>query len=129
MKKSDCYRDEARVRHMFQALDKVLEKSRGLSRADLVEGEDNTELIIHYLTILGEAANNVSSEFCSLHPEVDFKNMAGLRHKLVHDYANIDMDVIWEVVTCDVPSQYPLLKALCDSIPAPQMPGNVDEFR
>ena len=123
------YRDESRIRHMCNALEKVVEKSRGIHRADLIEGEDNTELIIHYLTILGEASNNVSAEFAIKHPEIDFKAMAGLRHKLVHDYANIDMDIIWDIVSNDVPVQYPLVRALCDSLPIPATPENIDDFR
>ena len=122
------YRDESRIRHMCNALEKVVEKSRGIHRADLIEGEDNTELIIHYLTILGEASNNVSAEFASKHPEIDFKAMAGLRHKLVHDYANIDMDIIWDVIKNDIPVQYLAVKALADSMPVPAKPDNIDEF-
>jgi len=92
------YRDESRIRHMYMALGKIVEKSAGLTREDLVLGEDNTELIIHYLTILGEAANNVSEAFVQAHPDIDFVAMAGARHRLVHDYANIDLDVISRMV-------------------------------
>ena len=122
------YRDESRIRHMCFALSKVVEKSAGLTREDLAEGEDNTELIIHYLTILGEAANNVSEEFVKAHPDIDFAAMAGVRHRLVHDYANIDLDSIWEIVSRDVLRQYPQVKALSDSLPLPDVPPNLDEF-
>ena len=122
------YRDESRVRHMCRALSKIVEKSAGLTRESLVEGEDNTELIIHYLTILGEAANNVSAEFVKKHTDIDFAAMAGVRHRLVHDYANIDLDIIWEIVSQDVPRQYPRVKALADSFPDPVTPPNVSEF-
>ena len=122
------YRDESRIRHMANALAKIFEKSQGVTRKDLVEGEDNTELIIHYLTILGEASNNISDDYAASHPEIDFKGMAGLRHKLVHDYANIDMDIIWDVIKNDIPVQYPVVKALADSIPVPAKPDNIDEF-
>jgi uncharacterized protein with HEPN domain len=122
------YRDESRVRHMCRALAKIVEKSTGLTRESLVEGEDNTELIIHYLTILGEAANNVSDEFAQRYPDIDFAAMAGVRHRLVHDYANIDLDIIWEIVSQDVPRQYPRVKALAESLPEPATPPNVSEF-
>lgn len=123
------YRDESRIRHMCFALAKVVEKARGLSRESLVEGEDNTELIIHYLTILGEAANNISRPFAHMHDDIDFAAIAGLRHRLVHDYANIDLDIIWEIVSKDVPRLYPRIKALVDSIPLPEVPPNIDEFK
>ena len=123
-----AYRDESRIRHMANALAKIAEKSQGLERKDLVEGEDNTELIIHYLTILGEASNNVSDAYVAAHPEIDFKGMASLRHKLVHDYANIDMDIIWDVITNDIPVQHPAVKALAETLPVPDRPENLDEF-
>ena len=122
------YRDESRIRHMANALAKIAEKSQGIERKDLVEGEDNTELIIHYLTILGEASNNVSDAYAAEHPEIDFKGMASLRHKLVHDYANIDMDIIWDVITNDIPVQHPAVKALAETLPVPDRPVNLDEF-
>ena len=128
MSDKPAYRDESRIRHMCNALAKVAEKSCGVERKDLVEGEDNTELIIHYLTILGEASNNVSAAYAAAHPEIDFKGMAGLRHKLVHDYANIDMDIIWDVIKNDIPVQYPAVKKLADSLPIPATPDNLDEF-
>ena len=85
------YRDEARVEHMHLALARLAEVFARITRDSFVEGNDAAETILYNLTILGEAANNVSREYCAAHPEVDFKDMAGLRHRLIHDYANIDM--------------------------------------
>ena len=42
--------------------------------------------------------------------------------------ANIDLDIIWEIVSRDVPRQYPQVKALSDSLPLPDVPPNLDEF-
>jgi len=128
MSVKDIYRDESRMRHISMALSKIMEKSAGLSRTDLVEGEDNTELIIHYLTILGEASNNISDDFAAAHPDIDFRGMASLRHKLVHDYANINLDLIWEVITVDIPVLAPRVKALCEAIPKPKKQDNLSEF-
>lgn len=63
-----------------------------------------------------------------MHDDIDFAAIAGLRHRLVHDYANIDLDIIWEIVSKDVPRLYPRIKALVDSIPLPEVPPNIDEF-
>ena len=98
------YRDASRIEHMYAALCRVKELSAGITRSDFVEGNNVAELILYHLIILGEAANNVSDECCKRHAEVDFRDMAGLRHKLVHDYANIDMGRIWQVLVDDVPA-------------------------
>ena len=125
---SEKYRDEARVEHMYRSIERIRQILQHVEPESFVEGNDSAELILYHLVLLGEAANNVSAEFCAANPSVDFKDMAGLRHKLVHDYANIDMDIIWDVVKNDIPVQYPVVKALADSIPVPAKPDNIDEF-
>ena len=65
------YRDASRIEHMYAALCRVMELSAGVSKADFVEGNSTAELILYHLIILGEAANNVSDEFCKQHGEID----------------------------------------------------------
>ena len=124
------YRDEARVEHMHHALARLTEVFARVSRDTFVEGNDAAEIILYNLTILGEAANNVSREYCAAHPEVDFKDMAGLRHRLIHDYANIDMDRIWFILLTDVPLWRETVDALYSTITPPptELPPNVSEF-
>ncbi|MBR4615376.1 MAG: DUF86 domain-containing protein [Kiritimatiellae bacterium] len=123
------YRDASRIEHMYAALCRVKELFAGITRAEFVEGNSTAELILYHLIILGEAANNVSDGFCELHSEVDFRDMAGLRHKLVHDYANIDMSRIWQVLVDDVPVWYESIKPVCEALPQPVgMPPNLSDF-
>ena len=124
------YRDEARVEHMHLALARLAEVFARITRDTFVEGNDAAEVILYNLTILGEAANNVSREYCAAHPEVDFKDMAGLRHRLIHGYANIDMDRIWFILLTDVPLWRETVDALYSTItPSPTgLPPNVGEF-
>ena len=123
------YRDASRIEHMYAALCRVKELFAGITRAEFVEGSSTAELILYHLIILGEAANNVSDGFCELHSEVDFRDMAGLRHKLVHDYANIDMSRIWQVLVDDVPVWYESIKPVCEALPQPVgMPPNLSDF-
>ena len=123
------YRDASRIEHMYAALCRVKELSAGIARVDFVEGNNAAELILYHLIILGEAANNVSDEFCEQHREIDFRDMAGLRHKLVHDYANIDMGRIWQVLIDDVPIWHASIKPIFEALPQPvDMPPNLSDF-
>ena len=123
------YRDASRIEHMYAALCRVKELSAGIARVDFVEGNNAAELILYHLIMLGEAANNVSDVFCKQHGEVDFRDMAGLRHKLVHDYANIDMGRIWQVLIDDVPIWHASIKPIFEALPQPvDMPPNLSDF-
>ena len=124
------YRDESRVLHMRTYLERIVKILPTLTEVEMEDGEARTERILYNLTLLGEAANNVSREYAAEHPDVDFKDMAGLRHRLVHDYANIDLSVIWKILQSDVPVWNASVSRLAESLPpSPPMPDNIDEFR
>ena len=123
------YRDEDRLLHMMRTVERIKSKMEGLERSMMREGDDCTELIIYNLQVLGEAANNISDAFCAEHPEIDFAGWAGLRHRLVHDYANIDLDIVWNAISYDLPILEELLKPIVELLPKePLLPDNMDEF-
>ena len=123
------YRDEARLEHMMRAAGRIRAQLNGLERAMLAEGDDRTELIIYNIQVLGEAANNVSEEMCAKYPEVDFKGWASMRHRLVHDYANIDLNIVWNAVCDDLPKLEKVLKPIVDALPkVPSAPENLNDF-
>jgi uncharacterized protein with HEPN domain len=68
-----------------------------------------TELV-HQLAIakavelIGEAARRVSEQTRAAHPGIDWVAIVGLRHRIVHDYRNIDLDRLWKIVRDDVPA-------------------------
>ena len=93
MTNPSLYRDDSRVRHMLDAMERIAELSRGLEREQLRRHENTTEMILFNLMVLGEAANNITREFAAQNPDVDWKGLAGVRHKIVHDYADIDIPV------------------------------------
>ena len=126
---SETYRDEARVEHMNRAIGKIRQNLAKVDAGNFVEGNDNAELILYHLVLLGEAANNVTAEYCSAHPSVDFKDMAGLRHKLVHDYANIDLGRVWTILQTDFPVWEETVGKLAATIkPVTTLPPNVSDF-
>ena len=123
------YRDEDRLAHMMRAIGRVKEQLDGLERSMMREGDNRTELIIYNLQVLGEAANNVSEATCDAYPEIDFAGWAGLRHRLVHDYANIDLDIVWNAATNELPVLESALKPIVDALPAePELPANIGDF-
>ena len=124
------YRDESRVIQMRTYLLRIVAIMPELVRSNFIDGEALTERVLYNLTILGEAANNVSREYAASHPEVDFRDMAGLRHKLIHDYANIDLNIVWDIVQHDVPHWCEAVSDLAAVLPPPpEMPKNAANYQ
>ena len=96
-------RDLVYVEHMLDMARKAVTKVRGLSREGYDADEDLRFALIHLVQVIGEAARQVSSEFTETHPEIPWANIIGMRHKVVHDYLGVDEDIVWQVVTTDLP--------------------------
>lgn len=130
MTKPELYRDDSRVRHMLDAMERILSISKGMNRDQLGHHEDNTEKILFNMMVLGEAANNISREFAERNPSVAWKDIASVRHKIVHDYADIDFDTIWDILQNDIPEEYEKVKAVAATLPPEPTtpPPNMAEF-
>jgi len=56
------------------------------------------------IVLIGEAAGRVSVGFCNAHPELPWKEMTGMRHRLVHGYDDINWSRVWQSVQDDLPT-------------------------
>lgn len=123
------YRDEARTEHMFRAIGCIRKLLPGVTRESLDEWDPVTQQLIYNIQLIGEDANNLSDDFCCAHPEIDARGWSGLRHRLIHDYANIDFGIVWNVLQCDIPQLEKALNPIVAAQPSPpELPDNLDDF-
>ena len=110
-------RDPVYVGHMLDMARKAVAKTEGVNR-DVYERDENLRLALtHLVQVIGEAARHVSREFCNEHPEIPWQEIVGMRHKVVHDYLGVDEDIVWQVVTTDLPKLIPLVERLVPPAP------------
>lgn len=67
------------------------------------------------LTVIGEAAKNVSPTFRTQHPEIPWRWMAGLRDRLVHHYFGVDYEAVWATITEDLPEMEAQVRAVVEA--------------
>lgn len=90
-----------------------------LDEAAFLASRLHQNAVIHSLAVIGEAAGKVSTAFCAEHPEVPWREITGMRHRLIHGYAEVRLDVVWAVVK----NRLPLLLATLE----PFLPPGEDE--
>ncbi len=91
--------DAVYLGHMLDIAQKALLLVKDKTRADYDRDEPLRLALAHLIQIIGEAARGVSQEFCKAHSEIPWKAIVGMRHKVVHDYMDVDEDVVWDTVT------------------------------
>jgi len=60
--------------------------------------------ILHHLTVIGEAINRLSVELRERHPEVPWRQIIAVRHRIVHAYFDLDWQILWDTATDDIPN-------------------------
>lgn len=102
------------VGHMLDCARRIEQFLAGKSRADFDADEMLRLALIHLIQTIGEAARLVSPAFQSLHPAIPWSQIIGMRRRIVHDYLNVDYDIVWQVASVDIP---PLIAALTPLAP------------
>ena len=97
------------VGHMLDTARKAMDLVKGKDRTDYNSEAAIRYALAHLLQVIGEAARRISQDFCKIHPEIPWKAIIGMRHKVVHDYMNVDEDVVWDTVQQELP---PLMEKL-----------------
>ena len=96
--------DKLFLSHILDAADAIQEYLSGLTREGFFELRMVQDAVVRQLEIIGEATRHLSKEFRSAHPAIPWSEIAGMRDKLVHDYFGVDLEIVWETASTDVPA-------------------------
>jgi len=95
--------DRERLLDVREAIERIERHTIG-GRADFDRSELIQNWVVHHLQIIGEACRALSPDVRDRHPEVPWSRIIGMRHILVHNYFEIDGDLIWSAVVADLPA-------------------------
>ena len=82
----------------------------GVSAEQFAADTEKQDAVIRRLEIIGEATRHLSAETREEIPELPFRQMRGMRNIVAHDYASVNMQIVWEVATVHVPEMVRILE-------------------
>ena len=88
----------------------------GMTRDTFVRDRKTVNAVIRSLEVMGEAAKRIPEDLRVVHPDIPWKRMAGMRDKLIHEYAGVDLDTVWIVLTEELPPLKPLIERLAKTL-------------
>lgn len=97
-------RDDATVTDLLGAASRIGRFVAGMSRDAFLEDEKTRSAVLHELLVIGEAAKRLSGAFRSANSRLPWRQMAGMRDKLIHAYDAVDLEEVWRTATVDVPA-------------------------
>ena len=104
--------DEAVLEDILAALERIMEYTVGMDSDTFLSDSKTQDAVIRNLEILGEAAKLLSTEAREMYPDIPWRDIAGTRDKLIHDYFGVNVDVVWGIVVNDLPKMLSELESI-----------------
>jgi len=95
--------DKVYLQHILDEINFILNEANNLNYDSFIESEIYTRAFSRSLEIIGEAVKSLSSGFKESHNQIEWKKIAGMRDKLIHEYFRVDYEILWDVIKNKLP--------------------------
>jgi uncharacterized protein with HEPN domain len=95
--------DTVYLKHILDAISKIEDYTERVDYDSFVKNTLVQDGVIRQIEIIGEATKRLSGKFREKYSHIEWKKIAGMRDKLIHNYLGVDIDGVWDVLKTDIP--------------------------
>jgi len=100
------------INDLIEACEDILSFTEGISYTEFVGDKRTVNAVVRSLEVIGEATKKLPTTFRNNYPNIPWKQMAGMRDKLIHEYFGVDKEMLWQVIQRHIPNILPLIKEI-----------------
>jgi len=101
---------------MIEAINRIELYTNELSYQDFLEKIETQDAVVRNFEIIGEAVKNISKKMKTLYNNVQWKEIAGMRDKVIHFYFGVNWDIVWKAAKDDLPQLKEKIKKILKKI-------------
>ncbi len=91
------------LRHILDESDFLISNAHGITKRQFLANDTLKRAFVRSLEIIGEASKKVPADLKQKFPQIEWRSMAGMRDRLIHDYFGVDYELVWDVVRKKIP--------------------------
>lgn len=91
------------LQHIIECIEEIKKHIKGVSEKQFMDDVKTQDAVIRRIEIIGEATKNLPSDFKKKNPQIEWREIAGMRDKLIHEYFGVNIDLVWVVIKNDIP--------------------------
>ncbi len=103
------------IEDILEAIGNIEEFTTSIDAGVFMSDKKTQRAVIRNLEILGEASNRIPKVYRDTHPEVEWNRIIRTRHILIHEYDNVNLDILWRIITVHLPELKLALKTLLNN--------------
>ena len=88
---------------ILECIEKIGEYIENLTEKEFEENSEKQDAVIRRIEIIGEAVRNISTETRNKYPHIRWREIAGMRDVVIHQYFGVTIGLVWRVATCEIP--------------------------
>jgi uncharacterized protein with HEPN domain len=92
------------IEDIIESCNKIFKYTEGFSYENFVSDSKTFDAVIRNFEIIGEAANRLGEDFKDNYTEIDWHKIRGFRNRIVHDYAGVDLAIVWTIIKDYLPN-------------------------
>lgn len=101
------------VADILESIESIIEFTKDLNLETFSQNKMVKDAVVRNFEVIGEAAKNLPEKIKSKYSEIPWKEMAGMRDKVIHEYFGIDIDIVWQTIKT-LPKLIPLIENIKD---------------
>lgn len=89
--------------HILESIELIENHTKAISKEKFFKNITVQDAVVRRIEIIGEAVKNLPSDYKRKHPEVEWREITGMRDKLIHEYFGVNLNVVWRTIKKDIP--------------------------